>query len=78
MQLNNLPDDVTQEMIEALCQHSHLIKHIHIISNDHPGKVYAWLDIDCGRVALNAICNIFNNRYMNGHHIMAYPTLYSN
>ena len=77
IQLNNLPDDITQEDIETLCQHCHLVRYIHIMKNDHAKTAYAWLDLDCSRVAVNAICNIFNHKYLHGHHIMAYPTLYS-
>ncbi len=78
IQLNNLPSDVTQENIDTLCQHSHLINSIHVVKNDHSEKVYAWIELDCSsRVGLNAICNVLNTKYLNGNHIMAYPSLHS-
>ncbi len=78
IQLNNLPGDVTQDDIDTLCQHSHLINSIHVINNGHSEAAYAWIELDCNsRVGLNAICNVLNSRYLDGYHIMAYPSLYS-
>lgn len=78
IQLNNLPDDATQEDIDNLCQHSHLINNIHMVRNDYSNKVSALINLDChSHAAINAICSLLNHKYMNGHHIMAYPSLYS-
>ena len=75
IQLKNLPDDVTDEDIDNLCQHSHLIKSIHILNNGHSA---ALLEIDChSHVAINAICHLLSNKYLHGHHLTAYPSLYS-
>ena len=78
IQLNNLPGDVTQDDIDTLCQHSHLINSIHVINNGHSEAAYAWIELDCNsRVGLNAICNVLNSKYLDSYHIMAYPSLYS-
>ena len=76
IQLNNLPGDVTQDDIDTLCQHTHLINSIHVV-RDHIETAYAWIELDCSRVGVNAICHILNTKYLNGHHITAYPSLYS-
>ena len=78
VQLNNLPDYVTQEDIDDLCQHSALVKSIHVVVNDHSHKAYAMVNLNCNsRAAINAICNVLNHKLINGHYIMAYPSLYS-
>lgn len=78
VQLNNLPNDVTREDIDNLCQHSHLVNSIHVVVNDHSHKAYAMVDLNCNsRAGLNAICDVLNHKFLNGHHIMAYPSLYS-
>ncbi len=77
IQLNNLPRDITQEKIDSLCQHTQLIKSIHVLKNEHSDKAFAMVEIDCSRVAVNAICDVLNTKYIDGHHVMAYPSLYS-
>jgi hypothetical protein len=78
VQLNNLPNDVTREEIDELCEHSQLVNSIHVVKNDHSDKAFAWVDINChSRVGINAICHVLNHKYIHGRHIMAYPSLYS-
>lgn len=75
--LPNLPADVTSDDIETLCQHANLVNNIHMVEYKNSNKVSAWIELDCGRVGLNAACDVLNSKYIHGHHIMAYPSLYS-
>lgn len=78
IQLNNLPNDVTQEDIDNLCQHSHLVKSIHVVKSHSSDKAFAMIELDCtSHASINAICGLLNHKFIHGHHIMAYPSLYS-
>lgn len=77
IQLNNLPSSVTQDDIDALLDHMDTINSIRLVKMTYNDDVFALIELECSRVGLNAICNVLNGKYLGGHHIMAYPSLYT-
>lgn len=79
IQLTHLPSNFTNDDVEALMEHMKTINCIHVakhIDKNHD-EIAAWVDLNCSRVGVNAICHCLNGKYIGGHHIMAYPSLYS-
>ncbi len=77
IQLTHLPSNYTNDDIDTLLCHMKYINCIHLKTEPEHDEASAWIELECSRVGVNAICGILNGRYINGHHISAYPSLYS-
>lgn len=79
IQLSHLPSNYTNDDIDALLEHMDTINCIHLAKHKDANKdeISAWVELNCSRVGVNAICGVLNGKYIDGHHITAYSSLYS-
>lgn len=76
MQIRNLPCGTTVDDVYGLFDKIDIINSIHISDSDVPGRVVAWVALNCSQTGANAISDVLDGRFFNGRHLSTYAALF--